>query len=149
MKRKLSKKKIIIFIILLLVIAIITAFIIYLNVRIVDDNSGFTLKDDLTTEVYTKASIENYIDTIEGDILSSDKVDTETLGTQELTFIYLNKDNKKRRGTIEINVVDTEKPLVWVSNNYSTKVGNDLDLENTIMCVDNYDNKPSCEIIGE
>lgn len=149
MKRKISKKKIIIFIILLLVIALITAFIIYLNVRIVDDNSGFTLKDDLTAEVYTKASIENYIDTIEGDILSSDKVDTETLGTQELTFIYLNKDNKKRRGTIEINVVDTEKPLVWIRNNYSTKVGNDLDLENTIMCVDNYDNKPSCEIEGK
>ena len=149
MKRRISKKKIIIFLILLLVIALITAFIIYLNVRIVDDNSGFTLKDDLTAEVYTKASIENYIDTIEGDILSSDKVDTETLGTQELTFIYLNKDNKKRRGTIEINIVDTEKPLVWVSNNYSTKVGSDLDLENTIMCVDNYDNKPSCEIEGE
>ena len=149
MKRKLSKKKIIIFIILLLVIALITAFIIYLNVRIVDDNSGFTLKDDLTAEVYTKANIKDFIKTIEGDILSSDKIDTETLGTQELTFIYLNKDNKKRRGTIEINVVDTEKPLVWVSNNYSTKVGNDLDLENTIMCVDNYDNKPSCEIEGE
>ena len=149
MKRKINKKKVIIFVVLLLIITLITALIIYLNVRIVDDNSGFTLKDGLTTEVYTKASIENYIDTIEGDILSSDKVDTETLGTQELTFIYLNKDNKKRRGTIEINVVDTEKPLVWVSNNYSTKVGNDLDLENTIMCVDNYDNKPSCTIKGE
>ena len=149
MKRKLSKKKIIIFIILLLVIALITAFIIYLNVRIVDDNSGFTLKNDLTAEVYTKANIKDFIKTIEGDILSSDKIDNETLGTQELTFIYLNKDNKKRRGTIEINVVDTEKPLVWVSNNYSTKIGNDLDLENTIMCVDNYDNKPSCVVEGE
>ena len=149
MKRKLSKKKIIIFIILLLVIALITAFIIYLNVGIVDDNSGFTLKEDLTAEVYTKANLENYIDNIEGKILSSDKIDTKKLGKQELTFIYLNKDNKKRRGTIEINVVDTEKPLVWVSNNYSTKIGNDLDLENTIMCVDNYDNKPSCEIEGE
>ena len=149
MKRRISKKKIIIFIILLLVIALITAFIIYLNIRIIDDNSGFTLKDDLTAEVYTKANIKDFIKTIEGDILSSDKIDTEALGTQELTFIYLNKDNKKRRGTIEINVVDTEKPLAWVSNNYSTKVGNDLDLENTIMCVDNYDNKPSCEIEGE
>ena len=149
MKRKISKKKIIIFIILLLIIALITAFIIYLNVRIVDDNSGFTLKDDMTAEVYTKANLKDYIDTIEGKILSSDKIDTKKLGKQELTFIYLNKDNKKRRGTIEVNVVDTEKPLVWVSNNYRTKVGQDLDLENTIMCVDNYDNKPSCEIKGD
>lgn len=149
MKRKISKKKIIIFIILLLIIALITAFIIYLNIRIVDDNSGFTLKDDMTAEVYTKANLKDYIDTIEGKIFSSDKIDTKKLGKQELTFIYLNKDNKKRRGTIEVNVVDTEKPLVWVSNNYRTKVGQDIDLENTIMCVDNYDNKPSCEIKGD
>ena len=149
MKRKINKKKIIIFIILLLIIVLITAFIIYLNVRIVDDNSGFTLKDDVTAEVYTKANIEDYIKTIEGDILSSDKIDTETLGKQEITFIYLNKDNKKRRGTVEIEVVDTEKPLVWIRNNYSTQLGKEIDLEKTIMCVDNYDNTPSCQVEGQ
>ena len=149
MSRNVSKKKVIIFIIILLIIIAIIGLIIYLNNRIVDDNSGFTLKSNLKTEVYTKANIEDYIDTIEGKIIEEPKINNKKIGKQKLEFIYLNKDNKKRRGTFEIEIVDTEKPLVWLSNNYNTKVGTDIDLQNEIMCVDNYDNKPSCEINGE
>ena len=149
MSRNVSKKKVIIFIIILLIIIAIIGLIIYLNNRIVDDNSGFTLKSDLKTEVYTKANIEDYIETIEGKIIEEPKINNKKIGKQKLEFIYLNKDNKKRRGTFEIEIVDTEKPLVWLSNNYNTKVGTDIDLQNEIMCVDNYDNKTSCEINGE
>ena len=149
MKRKINKKKVIIFVVLLLIITLITALIIYLNVRIVDDNSGFTLKENLKTEVYTEANFEDYIDTIEGKIIEKPKIDNKRTGKQSLEFIYLNKDNKKRRGTFEIEIVDTEKPLVWLSNNYNTKIGTDIDLKDKIMCVDNYDNKPSCQINGE
>ena len=149
MTRKISKKKVIIFIIILLIIIATIGLIIYLNNRIVDDNSGFTLKRGLKTEVYTKANIEDYIETIEGKIIEKPTIDNKKVGKQKLEFIYLNKDNKKRRGTFEIEIVDTEKPLVWLSNNYNTKVGTDIDLQNEIMCVDNYDSKPSCEINGE
>ena len=149
MTRKISKKKVIIFIIILLIIIATMGLIIYLNNRIVDDNSGFTLKRGLKTEVYTKANIEDYIETIEGKIIEKPTIDNKKVGKQKLEFIYLNKDNKKRRGTFEIEIVDTEKPLVWLSNNYNTKVGTDIDLQNKIMCVDNYDSKPSCEINGE
>ena len=149
MSKRISKKKLIIFIIILLIIIATIGLIIYLNNRIVDDNSGFTLKRGLKTEVYTKANIEDYIETIEGKIIEEPKINNKKIGKQKLEFIYLNKDNKKRRGTFEIEIVDTEKPLVWLSNNYNTKVGTDIDLQNEIMCVDNYDNKPSCEINGE
>ena len=149
MKRKLNKKRLIIAIILLLLIIGIIATIIYLNVRIVDDNSGFTLKEDLTAEVYTEADITDYIDTIEGDILEKDNIDTETIGTKEVTFIYLNSDNRKRRGTINIEIVDTEEPLVWLSSSYQTPVGTEIDLENTVFCVDNYDNNPTCTVEGD
>ena len=149
MTRKISKKRVIIFIIILLIIIATIGLIIYLNNRIVDDNSGFTLKRGLKTEVYTKDNIEDYIETIEGKIIEKPTIDNKKVGKQKLEFIYLNKDNKKRRGTFEIEIVDTEKPLVWLSNNYNTKVGTDIDLQNKIMCVDNYDSKPSCEINGE
>lgn len=142
--KKLSKKKVIIGIIVFLIIALIIVFLIYLNVRIVDDNSGFTLKDDLTAEVYSDVKVKDYIDTIQGDILSFDSIDTEKLGKQEISFIYLNSDDKKRRGTFEVEVVDTEEPLVWVSSSYSTPIGEPIDFEKTVICVDNYDNKPSC-----
>lgn len=149
MSKRISKKKLIIFIIILLIIIATIGLIIYLNNRIVDDNSGFTLKRGLKTEVYTKANIEDYIETIEGKIIEEPKINNKKIGKQKLEFIYLNKDNKKRRGTFEIEIVDTEKPLVWLSSNYNTKVGTDIDLQNKIMCVDNYDSKPSCEINGE
>ncbi len=148
MSKRISKKKLIMFIIILLIIIATIGLIIYLNNRIVDDNSGFTLKRGLKTEVYTKANIEDYIETIEGKIIEKPTIDNKKVGKQKLEFIYLNKDNKKRRGTFEIEIVDTEKPLVWLSNNYNTKVGTDIDLQNKIMCVDNYDSNPSCEVEG-
>ena len=149
MKRRISKKKLIIAIVILISLIGIISFIIYLNVRIINDNSGFTLKDNLRAEVYSDVKVKDYIDKIEGDILEEDKINTEKLGKQEISFIYLNSDNKKRRGTIEIEVVDTEEPLVWISGSYSTPVGEDIDLEKDIMCVDNYDNKPSCKVNGD
>ena len=140
------KKKVIA--ILILIIGI-TILIIYLNNRVVDDNSGFTLKENLKTEIYTKANINDYIKNIEGKIIEKPQINTKKLGKQEISFIYLNKDNKKRRGTIEIEIVDTEKPLVWLSNNYNTKIGEEINLKDKIICIDNYDKNPSCEIKGE
>ncbi len=145
MFKRINKK--VIFIILLVIISVIS-LVIYLNNKVVDDNSGFTLKKDLQAEIYTKTNINDYIDSIEGKILEKPAINTKKLGKQKLEFIYLNKDNRKRRGTFEIEIVDTEKPLVWLSNNYKTKVGTDINLKDKIICVDNYDNKPSCEIIG-
>lgn len=141
-----NKKKLLITLLIIFIIGLI-AVIIYLNNRVIDDNSGFTLKENLKTEVYTKTNVKNYLETIEGKIISEDNIDNEKLGKQTVSFIYLNKDNKKRRGTIEIEIVDTEKPLVWLRN-YQIKKGREIDLEKTIICVDNYDNNPTCEIEG-
>ena len=49
----------------------------------------------------------------------------------------------------DIDIVDDEKPLIWLSGSYSAKTGSDLNLENEIFCADNYDNNPTCKIEGE
>lgn len=146
MKRRIIKKKAII---ILLVLIGIISFIIYLNVRIIDDNSGFTLKDNLKVEVYSEVKVKDFLKKIEGKIIQENKINTKKLGKQEISFIYLNNNNQKRRGTFEIKVVDTEEPLVWINNNYSTPIGNDPELNKQIVCVDNYDNKPTCKIKGD
>ena len=143
------KKKIIIGLIIVIVLISITVLVIYLNNRIVDDNSGFTLKDDLTAEVYSEVKPSDFINKIDGKIISEDDIKTKKLGKTEVSFIYLNSDDKKRRGTFEVSVVDTEKPLVWLNSSYRTLLGSDIDLEGTIMCVDNYDSNPSCQILGD
>ena len=61
MFQKINKKLLITF--LLIIIIAIIAFIIYLNNRIVDDNSGFTLKSNLKTEVYLYIYIKAHLAT--------------------------------------------------------------------------------------
>lgn len=143
------KKKILFGVLIVILLIIIIMVIIYLNNRIVDDNSGFVLKKDLTAEVYSKVDLEDYIKKIDGKIISKDKINTKKVGKKNVSFIYLNADDKKRRGTFEVSVVDTEKPLVWLSSSYRTPLGENIDLENDVMCVDNYDNNPSCRVKGD
>lgn len=139
-------------ILVLFLVIFITFFIslaIYLNVRIVDDNTGFILKDNLDVSVYSNLKISDLIKSMDGKLLTDEIINTDSLGLKKVSFIYVNKENKKRRGTFNVTVVDDEKPLVWLSNSYSIKVNSDVNLEDSIMCADNYDSNPSCKIIGD
>ena len=142
-------KKIIILSSIIIVAILIISLIIYFNVRIVVDNSGFTLKDDLTVNVYSNVKVKDFIKDIDGKIVDNNKIKTTELGKVVVEFIYLNSDEKKRKGTFEVEVKDLEEPLIWLSNSYSVRVGDDVNLEDEILCADNYDSNPSCKIIGD
>ena len=141
------KKKFIIISIIVLVILVVS-LIVFFNTRIVVDNSGFTLKDDLTVNVYSDVKVKDFIKDIDGKVIDTKKINTDELGTVYVEFIYLNKDNKKRKGTFEVTIKDLEEPLIWLSNSYSVRVGDDVNLEDEILCADNYDSNPSCKIKG-
>ena len=143
------KKKIIIISSIVIVAILIIALIIYFNERIVVDNSGFTLNDDLTVNVYSDVKVKDFIKDIDGKVVDNNKIDTTLLGTVEVEFIYLNSDNRKRKGTFEVEVKDLEEPLIWLANSYSVRVGDDGNLEDEILCADNYDSNPSCKITGD
>ena len=143
------KKKIIIISSIVIVAILIISLIIYFNVRIVVDNSGFTLNDDLTVNVYSDVKVKDFIKDIDGKVVDNNKIDTTLLGTVEVEFIYLNSDDRKRKGVFEVEVKDLEEPLIWLSNSYSVRVGDDVNLEDEILCADNYDSNPSCKITGD
>ena len=143
------KKKIIIISSIVIVAILIISLIIYFNVRIVVDNSGFTLKDDLTVNVYSNVKVKDFIKDIDGKVVDNNKIKTTELGKVEVEFIYLNSDNRKRKGIFEVEVKDLEEPLIWLSNSYSVRVGDDVNLEDEILCADNYDSNPSCKITGD
>lgn len=143
------KKKIIIISSIVIVAILIISLIIYFNVRIVVDNSGFTLKDDLTVNVYSNVKVNDFIKDIDGKIVDNNKIKTNELGKVEVEFIYLNSDEKKRKGVFEVEVKDLEEPLIWLANSYSVRVGDDVNLEDEILCADNYDSNPSCKIKGD
>ena len=142
-------KKIIILSSIVIVAILIISLIIYFNVRIVVDNSGFTLKDDLTVNVYSDVKVKDFIKDIDGKVVDNNKIKTTELGKVEVEFIYLNSDNRKRKGVFEVEVKDLEEPLIWLSNSYSVRVGDDVNLEDEILCADNYDSNPSCKITGD
>ena len=143
------KKKIIIISSIVIVAILIISLIIYFNVRIVVDNSGFTLKDDLTVNVYSDVKVKDFIKDIDGKVVDNNKIKTTDLGKVEVEFIYLNSDDRKRKGVFEVEVKDLEEPLIWLSNSYSVRVGDDVNLEDEILCADNYDSNPSCKIKGD
>ncbi len=144
-----NKNKVIIISSIFIFLIFIIVLIIYFNNRIVLDNSSFTLKDDLTVNVYSDVKVKDFIKDIDGKVIDNNKINTNKLGKIDIEFLYLNSDNKKRIGTFEVEVKDLEEPLIWLSNSYSVRVGDDVNLEDEILCADNYDSNPSCKIIGD
>lgn len=142
-------KKKIIFIILvafLLITLICLVYLIFFRIRI--DNSKIKYKDNLDVLVYSKVSISDLIENIDGRVINDFYVGTDSLGEREIKFLYEDKKGRKNYGTVSINIVDTEEPIIYVNNTYTINVNSDKKLEDIIMSVDNYDNNPKREIIG-
>lgn len=144
-----EKKKIIFICVAVFCFCLLLSFGFSFLFRVKLDNSGFVLKDKLQVEVYSKVKVKDFITSIDGKVIKEDKIDTTKLTKEEVTFLYLNKNKKKRKGTFQIEVVDKTEPLIWLSNTYSLPVGSQVNLEEKILCADNYDQKPTCKIKGQ
>ena len=143
------KKKVLILVSLFVFLVLLSLLLyIYFDNKLKDDNSKFSLIDDLSIEVYEDVNVNHFIKDLDGKIVKNKKINTNKIGNKKISFIYLNSRGKKRRGTFSIKVVDLEKPLVWLSNKYNIKLGSKDNLLDSIMCADNYDTNPSCEIKG-
>ena len=70
-----TKKKIGIIVGILIIIILVIALIIYFNNRIVLDNSGFTLNDDVSVNVYSEVRVSDFIKDIEGEIVENKSID--------------------------------------------------------------------------
>ena len=106
-------------------------------------------EEQLTVPVYSIIRLSDVIDNINGELIDNFKINTKKLGNQEISFEYINDEDIKVPYTFTIDVVDNEPPEVWLSSSYTVNVNysNDQMMED-IMCGDNYDSQPKCEIIG-
>lgn len=147
LKRKLTKKNSIFTCFLVIIIGLSGYFLInYLKVKNAVIN--INLKDNLETEFLSKVKVADFIEDINGVIVDNYVIDTSKVGLKKVEFEYINEDNIKIKYNYEINVVDTTAPLVWLNNSYTVTVGSDINLTDKILCGDNYDNDPDCEVIG-
>lgn len=107
------------------------------------------LKEDLNTEFLSKVKVSDFITNINGTIINDYEIDTTKVGPKTVNFEYINDEDIKLKQSYNINVIDTTAPVVWLGSSYTVNVGSNINLLDKIMCGDNYDNNPQCEIIGE
>lgn len=107
------------------------------------------LTDNMTLEFNDTKKVSDYIKSINGKIVNDYNINSTKLGKKTVKFKFINDDNIELDYSYDIEVVDTVSPVVWLDNSYSVARGSDDTLLDDILCGDNYDNNPKCEIIGD
>lgn len=107
------------------------------------------LKEDLSTNFLEDAKVSNFITNINGTIIDDYKIDTSIVGEQEIKFEYINDEDIKIPYTYTINIKDTVSPSIWLNDTYSITTDYNGSLLEDIVCADDYDDNPKCEIIGD
>lgn len=106
------------------------------------------INEDNTALFLEEVNVSNFVKAIDGELIDS-KIDTTVIGEKEVTYTAINKDGKKVSQSFKINIQDTVPPVVWLGASYSVTVGSKVSLTEKILCGDNYDSSPTCEVIGE
>lgn len=149
LKKFLTKKNIIIIICFLVIIIGIGSYFLINYLRVKNAVIKVTLDDTLETEFLSDVKVSDFISDINGTIVDDYVIDTTDIGKKKIEFEYINDDNIKVKYNYEINVVDNVAPLIWLNNSYTVNVGSDISLTDKILCGDDTDPNPTCEVIGE
>lgn len=139
---------IIVIILILFLIGIFTGIKLYKNYRIKRAVILVELVENLDVEFNSKIYLSNIIKSINGEYKDFE-IDTTKLGEKTIKFDYINNEKIKVSYEFKINIKDTVPPFVNLSNRYSVILGSEDTLLRDIMCADNEDDNPKCEIEGE
>lgn len=108
------------------------------------------LKGNLDVSFYSEVKVSDFLVSINGELVDDFLIDTKTIGEKEVVFHYINnEENLKIPYRFKVNVVDDVKPVIWLGGSYSVTTEYNGDLLEDIVCADNYDDNPKCEILGE
>lgn len=110
-----------------------------------EENLSFNKNTFNYKEKVNIKDIVTYDDNID---IKDEIIDTKELGNYKIRIDYTQNDEKKYQ-FFEYVVVDTEKPIIWLSNSITRTTGYDEDIAKEILCIDNEDRNPKCEIVGE
>lgn len=142
-----KRLKILIFTISILLCIAILIILIMKNKQNYIPKSPFVF-EDIELKVYELAYLEEIIKIDNVELIENKKINTEKIGTQEISFIFYYK-KEKYKGKINIEIIDDIAPIILANSNYTIEKGKEKDFLNTIICGDNYDDKPTRKIIGE
>lgn len=106
------------------------------------------LKEDLELNFYSETKLSDLIVNINGELNEDITINTKEIGTNKVTFKYVNDENIEIPYTFEYTVVDKTPPVVWLGSSYTVYVGADKEFYKDIMCGDDLDNKLVCKVEG-
>ena len=114
-----------------------------------EDAEALKLKEKLTVEFLENVKVSDFIEDLQGELLEDNKIETSSIGEKEVTFKYNSIRNKEKTKSFKINIVDTTKPEIYMSETMTVIKGYNKDLTDTILSGDNCDSNPTRKIEGK
>ena len=74
------------------------------------------LKEDLELNFYSDTKLSDLIVNINGKLNEDIKINTKEVGTNKITFKYVNDENIEIPYTFEYTVVDKTPPVLWLGS---------------------------------
>lgn len=105
-------------------------------------------KENLTIPFLSEYKVSDFIEYINGEIIDDYVIDTSKLGMNKISFDYINTQNIKVTSFFELNIIDNVPPVIWLENTKTITTNYSGNLVDDIVCADNIDDNPQCEIIG-
>lgn len=136
-----------------IIIVIIGIILFFVNDKIKEneeDKVAVTFIENLNVEFGSKIKVSDFIQNINGTLLTDSEIETTSLGTKNVEFTYKSVRNKEKKKSFQINVVDTTKPKIFMtSNTLTVNVGYNKNLTEVFLSGDDCDSSPTREIIGD
>lgn len=107
-------------------------------------------RDNLVFEYGDKIVLDNLVSIEDGYLINGDKeYDYKDTGEQTVTIDY--QDTKKHKGKYDviINIVDSVKPVLSISNNLYVLKDNEIDVCKKAFYADNADRNVACQVTGD
>ena len=133
----------------IVIVLLVGGFFLWQFLRVKFANVELILKDDLQVAFLSDVKVSDFIESINGEIVDDKRIDTTKIGEQKIEFEYINDDGIKINYSYNIEVVDVTPPVIWLNSSYNVNVGSTISLVDDILCGDDYDSDPICEVIGE
>lgn len=117
------------------------------NKTIEEKKTIINVNADNKLEYGQEAYIKDYISIVNGNLID-ETIEYDDLGIIDVNYSYNDVNNKKKSGTIQIDVIDSTQPYINYSSKYTTKIGKNRDILSEILCADNYDRNLVCTLEG-
>ena len=142
MIKLLNKKAILIFISSATILALSIIFYIIIT------TTGIILKTNLKCNFQDEVYLKDFIYKLDGELQNNHKIDTNDVGNQELKIIYKNKYGFYKTKKFNIEIKDITPPTILVNDELIIEKGYNQNIENKILCADDYDDNIKCELNG-